>query len=475
MSTEEQWQAARLIPVSGLSGTDEQERRGASAFLAVLQVVKEFGRAITQKFGAPAGALETYIEVPFELNGVKFRPDGLIRVTRGSRTWVALVEVKTGRDKLIETQVKAYLDIAREQGFDSVITISNQLATVWGASPIAVNKRSTKKVALHHISWSHIHAEALVEQKNQSVTDPEQAWILKEFIRYLEYPKSGAVDFDDMGPSWVPVRDAATNSTLRANDPATHDVVDHFSQLVRYIGMNLSSQLGVDVQQVLSRKERNDPVSFIQSMSQELASTGRMKGSISVPYAASLVNILADLRAGRIACSVDLTAPGEGRPMTRVSWLLRQLKTAPDELMICALGPRAKDAGPSLRLDRVLSKPELLLPDSKFEVKTFVLTLTAVAGTKRGQGKSSFVGSMLDLTNRFYESVVQNLKVWVPPAPKVKPDGLATEKAEESNATLTGSTDDTELVRGPVDSFQAGPSESSQQNDSSENPITSIL
>src|SRR5664280_1365825 len=183
MSTDEQWQPARLIPVSGLSGTDEQERRGASALLAVLQVVREFGKAITSKFGAPSGTLETFIEVPFELGGVKYRPDGLIRITRGSRTWTALVEVKTGRDKLSTAQVKAYLDIAREQNFDAVITISNQLATIWGASPIVVDRRSTKKVALHHISWSHIHAEALVEQKNQSVNDPEQAWILKEFIR----------------------------------------------------------------------------------------------------------------------------------------------------------------------------------------------------------------------------------------------------------------------------------------------------
>lgn len=421
MSTDELWQPARLIPVSGLNGTDEQERRGASALLAVLHAVKEYGRSITQLFGAPAGNLEAFIEVPFELNGVKYRPDGLIRITRGSRSWVALIEVKTGRDKLIDSQVKAYLEIAREQNFDAVITISNQMQTIWGVSPVTVDRRSTKKVALHHISWSHIHAEALVEEKNQSVDDPEQAWILREFIRYLEYPKSGAIDFDDMGSSWVTVREAAINSTLRANDSATHDVVDHFSQLIRYVGMNLSSQLGVQVHQVLTKKERGDPAGFIQTMSQELATTGRMKGAVSVPNAASTINILADLRAGRIACSLQLAAPAEGRPSTRVSWLLRQLKSAPSDLMISVSGPRAKDVGPTVRLDRVLEKPERLLPDSKFDVRSFCLTLSGVAGTKRGQGKSSFVGSVLGLSNAFYESVVQNLRAWVPPAPKVKP------------------------------------------------------
>jgi hypothetical protein len=106
--------------------------------------------------------------------------------------------------------------------------------------------------------------------------------------------------------------------------------------------------------------------------------------------------------------------------MTRVSWLLRQLKAAPNDLLICASGTRVKDSGASIRLDRALEKPESLLPDPKFDVKSFTLTLNAVAGTKRGQGKSTFVGSVLELTNRFYESVVQNIKIWTPPAPKVK-------------------------------------------------------
>src|SRR5665213_1249561 len=187
MSSDEKWQPARLIPVSGLNAADEQERRGASALLAVMQVVTEYGRAIIRRFGAPAGTIETFIEVPFELNGIHYRPDGLIRVSRGSRSWVALIEVKTRKSKLDESQVKAYLDIARQEGFDAVVTISNQLATISRANPIVIDKRSTRKVALHHIPWSRLHTEALIEKRNQSVKDPEQAWILAEFVRYLEY------------------------------------------------------------------------------------------------------------------------------------------------------------------------------------------------------------------------------------------------------------------------------------------------
>jgi len=55
-TAEKAWERARLIPVSGISGPDEQERRGVSALLAVVNSVREFGRAITGPLGAPAGA-----------------------------------------------------------------------------------------------------------------------------------------------------------------------------------------------------------------------------------------------------------------------------------------------------------------------------------------------------------------------------------------------------------------------------------
>lgn len=77
--------------------------------------------------------------MPFLKDGAKFRPDGLIRVTRGQRSWTALVEVKTGRNDLSPEQVANYLDIAREQNFDAVITISHQVATTPGVHPVQVS------------------------------------------------------------------------------------------------------------------------------------------------------------------------------------------------------------------------------------------------------------------------------------------------------------------------------------------------
>jgi hypothetical protein len=67
MMDQETWESSRLIPVSGIKGSDEQERRGASAGLAVLESVREFNRALLGPCGAPIGNIECFIEVPFAL------------------------------------------------------------------------------------------------------------------------------------------------------------------------------------------------------------------------------------------------------------------------------------------------------------------------------------------------------------------------------------------------------------------------
>src|SRR3984885_11837598 len=162
------WERARLFPVSGIGGADEQERRAASALLAVVQSVREFGRAITVPMGAPAGRLSAYTEVPFSDGDKKLRPDGLLQVVSGQRTWTALGEVKTGRHELIAGQIEAYLDVARKHKFDALLTISNQVVATPGVHPVALPRARTQTARLYHLSWSQIRTEALIEQSNKS-------------------------------------------------------------------------------------------------------------------------------------------------------------------------------------------------------------------------------------------------------------------------------------------------------------------
>jgi len=434
---EADWEAARLIPVSGINGSEEQERRGASALLAVLSSVKEFGRAITAPLGAPSGAVETYIEVPFLLGERSMRPDGVIRVRRGKQAWIALVEVKTGRNDLSSQQLENYLDVARENGFDAVLTISNQLVPVPGGHPTSVDKKKLRKVALHHLSWSQIHTEAVIQRVNRSIADPDQAWILNELIRYLEHDRSGAVDFDDMGPSWVAVRNNITNRALRASDPAAAEVVSRFGQLTAFAAMRLSRRLGVEVRPALSRAALKDPFLYQQRSITRLVEAGTLLGSIKVPNAISAFTVTADLRAGLVTCSLDIAAPGQGRNTTRVNWLTRQLTKAPSAVLVEGWAAWARTPGPCHTLAAVRTKPELLFDDPKREVRSFTVRLSAVAGTKRGQGRGSFVGSVLTLVDTFYEQIVQHIKPWTPPAPSLKPK-QDSEESDYDRADISG-------------------------------------
>jgi hypothetical protein len=417
---EVEWERARLFPVSGIGGADEQERRASSALLAVIQSVKEFGRALTAPMGAPAGRLSTFIEVPFDDGDKKLRPDGLIQVVSGHRTWTALVEVKTGRHDLIPGQIESYMDVARKQKFDALLTISNQVVAVPGVHPVKLPKVRAQAARLYHLSWSQIRTEALVEQANRSVSDPDQAWILAEFIRYLEHPRSGAIDFDDMGSSWVHVRDRARAGTLHPHDKGAAEVADKFGGLISFAALQLSRELGTGVRPMVPQAQLRDPARYLQEAVSEFAVTGLLQGSVRVPGAVAPIKITADLRAGLVHCAVTVPAPREGRPTTRVNWLVRQLKTAPGQLCIQPSAAFQRGRGEARALDEARKDPRSLVEDPTHEIRSFTVSLSCNAGPARGQGRGSFVDSVLTAVDKFYSEVVQHIKPWAPAPPKVK-------------------------------------------------------
>jgi hypothetical protein len=430
------WERARLFPVSGIGGADEQERRASSALLAVIQSVREFGRAITAPMGAPVGRLSTFIEVPFRDGDASLRPDGLIQVVSGHRTWTALVEVKTGRHELIPGQIESYLDVARKHKFDALLTISNQVVAVPGVHPVQLPKAKAQTAKLHHLSWSQIRTEALMEQANKSVSDPDQAWILAEFIRYLEHPKSGAIDFDDMGSSWVHVRDRAHAGTLHPQDKAAAEVADKFGGLISFVALQLSRELGRGVRPMVPQAQLRDPAKYLQQAVNDFASTGQLQGAVRVPGAVAPIKITADLRAGLIHCAVTVPAPREGRPTTRVNWLVRQLKTAPGQLCIQTSAAWQRGQGQARTLEEARSEPRSLVDDPSHEVRSFTLSLSSNAGPARGQGRGSFVDSVLTAVDKFYTEVVQHIKSWSPAPPKIRDSEAVVEDSPIASAVI---------------------------------------
>lgn len=441
--SEDTWLAARLIPTSGINGADEQERRATSALLAVMSAVREFGRALTQPLGAPAGTVQTFIEVPFKLGDGKFFPDGLIRVSRGQREWTALVEVKTGGNDLQVEQLERYLDIAREQGFDALITISNQIPPVPGQHPTAVDKRKLKKVALHHLPWSEVLTTAVMQKEYRGVADPDQAWVLGELIRYLEHPKSGALEFSDMGSHWVSLRESVGAGTLRANDVAAADVAGRFDALVRFAGLKLGRRLGTEIVPALSRRDLAEPASRTQSLVAQLTTAGAMTAGLRIPGAVGSLFITADIRAAKITCHVDIDAPRDGRPTTRINWLVRQLRQAPESVRLESFAAYSRGPGNAELLKAVRENPTLLVGDPAKELRAFRVAANSAAGTKRGTGRGSFIDSVLTAVDEFYEQVIQNLKPWMQAPPRLRsPEEVAVEPVSAALVSTAISSQD---------------------------------
>lgn len=416
------WQSARLFSVVGVGTAEEKERRATSALLSTMMAVRDFGRALVARFGGPAGSVEAFIEVAFKLEDRSVIPDGVIRVARAGRVWTALLEVKTGDAMLRNEQIERYLDLARQQEYDAVVTLSNDLAPTGDRHPVTVDGRKLRKVSLHHISWSEVMHEAQMQVSHRGVSDRLQAWLLAELIRYLHHPASGAAGFDDMGAAWVPVRDAVAANTLRASDGKIGAVTASWDKLVRHLALTMTSTLGVAVVPVQSRRLARDHASRTQAAAVELAATGTLSAVLRVPGAASPINVVADLRTAQIRTSILVDAPREGGSQRRVNWVLRQLVDAPDNLAVEVLFARREQTACELLRD-ARADVGVLLPDPAAEVRAVRLTATTVMGPKRNGLRKAFVPSVNDAVEAFYARVVQGLK----PSPPRLPTDVAAD------------------------------------------------
>jgi hypothetical protein len=154
-----------------------------------------------------------------------------------------------------------------------------------------------------------------------------------------------------------------------------------------------------------------------------LVDTGELFSSLRIPDAAGLLELRTNLKSRQTSTSIAVEAPREGRAKARFNWLLRQLREASDELRVEAAFPNARTTTVA-KLGDLRDEPAPLCyaADPKREPRAFVVTLTKPMGQKRGRDEGSFVRETAAQTIGFYRDIVQNLKAWQAPAPKLRVD-----------------------------------------------------
>jgi hypothetical protein len=450
--TQDDWVPARLLPTAGIRNQNEQERRAASALLAVMSAVPDFCHGLLAGMKAPRGAISTYTELRFKDGAQRTHiPDGAVIIERGKKRWGCLVEIKTSGVPLDADQVSRYLDLARDHGFDGFLTISNEINSDPDALPYSVDKRKLRGLAAYHLSWWRVLTEAIVQHRFRGIEDPDQAWILGELIRYLDDGKSGAGGFEGMGQEWVRVREDARNETLRASDSEARTICSRWEQFAEYLCLHLSQELGVDVAH--QRPRGAGPDERTTAATKRLAEDGVLDCSIRVPDAVGPIGVEANLRTRRLTTTVEIQAPKEGRPKTRVNWLLRQLKDAPGDLRIDVRLSRVRSTQSALLRDCRDEPQRLLLEDDpKREPRSFMLALSTPMGKKGGRMEGSFIAETKRQTTEFYRDLVQGLMPPQTKAPKIRED--EQQAADPDDASAPAPRTDGEVLREPNSALQ---------------------
>ncbi|MCK5574191.1 MAG: hypothetical protein KAI28_00180, partial [Sphingomonadales bacterium] len=320
---------ARLIPIAKES---EKERKATSVLLAGLMSVSEFARGMLSAIGAPATKtikVSCFTEVVFKSGTEKesLRPDGLIIVTVGNRTWKALIEAKVGNATLETKQIENYLDLARKYNVDAVITISNQFAALPTHHPVKVNGNKLRSVDLFHWSWGSLLSEAIMLIDNKGVSDPEQAYILTEIIRYLNNDTTGVLSTVRMRKSWKSLcEDVRDNGTVTAANSAINEVVEDWHQIGRYLALELSTATGASVSVAMKSAHKTNPQARTQADLKELQTEMNLYLELDIPGAASRLYVHADIERRVVEASMRLKAPKDKkRSPACVTWLTRQL------------------------------------------------------------------------------------------------------------------------------------------------------
>ncbi len=419
----ERGERARLFPV--LSETSK-EGRATSILLACIVSVHEFSDLLLSSLGRRIGSrarIDCYTEVVFKRGNEDggLRPDGLIHVQIGTRSWTALVESKIGSAPLDAAQVEAYLRLAKVNEIDAVITVSNQFATQPTHHPVALPAKALGRVKLYHWSWMYLLTQADLLLTTEAVSDADQHLILHEFKRFLTHPSTGVAGFTAMPAAWTElVQTAVAGGQIHTRSDQVTEVLRAWHSELRDLTLILSRQLAVSATIKLSRAEAKDLDLRLRNDAKELAESQTLKAEIVVPGAAAPLDLYADLRGRTISLSMRLRAPEDRKgTKARVNWLLRQLPELTDDYYLRLHWPgRGGCTQHALgQVEDLAERAQMERPDSiphSFEV----CLVKPTAG--RFAQRKNFILDLEALVPTFYKAIGENLKAWQAPAPRVR-------------------------------------------------------
>ncbi|MCY4259317.1 MAG: hypothetical protein OXC91_03530 [Rhodobacteraceae bacterium] len=451
-----QGEVSRLFPI--LSNTSK-EGRTASITLACISRIDELGRALLSSAGNRVGVrarIDTYSEiVPVNLKGdMRDRPDGLIVLRIGPREWKAFVEAKIGGSRIETDQIERYRALAKANGVDCVITISNQFATSPTSHPVEGIRNSRSTIPVVHWSWMFILTTAELLYQQDRITDDSQKVLLNEFRRFLAHESAGVRGFTRMPKEWTLLnRLISTGGEIDMGSNDAVEVVSAWHQETRDLSLILTRLTETPVTVKIGRTQRDRPSQRIKEDLLLLQREKQLRTSFSIPDAAGTVDVIADLARRCVDVGMTLRAPQNKKSTSaRLNWLIRQIKSSDFSDLYVRIHWPGKNVATQYLAQDLMEDVSLANPDNKHLAPSrFNLFISKRLGGKFIQ-QSKFIDELENLVPAYYRQFGSKLVAWKKPAPTLREDVTDTEDVSTGAISVDADAD----ALGPVDSERQG-------------------
>ncbi|MFQ5772539.1 MAG: hypothetical protein ACE5HX_18525 [bacterium] len=429
-------QEARLIPIYQLG----HEMALTSVFLSSLRLVKEFRKLISSSVNLiSSGKIYVYTEAEFRKHEEK-TVDGLILVVKGGKIKdAALLEMKNNDTELKEQQLTNYLKIAEAYRIPKLITISNQFVshpTQW-----PVNVKTPKKVELYHLSWSYIltMARILLFKNGTNIEDEDQIEIMKEIVNYFEDKRSGVQGFTLMKRGWDEIsKKINTRAPIRNDDNDLTEAVESWLQEEKDMALKLSRELGLLVGSG-EAKYKDDLRGRIDSGKNSIIKNKSIESVLKVEGAASPIYVKANFGLRNIEMRVNLQAPQDGRTLKgQIGWLRSQINNCrsknkklfgkiENEIRIeINVKYFENTKNPKIRIEGL---DDIINQLKGKEIKEFgIIQIKDMA--QNFSNRKKFIAEIETMLSNYYGVIVQYLKKWEKPAPKMNNRAVESQETE---------------------------------------------
>ncbi len=315
-------QPINIFRTSNDSQGSQASKAAAAAYLSLISGVEKIGEVILSRMGFEKAPFHCLPGATFQLTGpnssIEVETDGHIEIQVGRTPRTAIVEVCIGDNKLDPKRITLLQKLAKQEGFDAVITIGNSHPTEDGLPPIKLDRRRLKKIPVCHFSWESLFSAAKAYGDNAE--ERCEQWILSEWLEYMEDSDHPIALRYGLGPHWEAVEKMAREDNLKSQSKELVSVSESWRGYLLMLAAQFSSKLRTKVVVRAPDGELSNSELHTSRIANRLANNQCLSGRLQGTGMQGNLHLSLLPATGEAKFSVDLPIPSGDY---QIQWLRR--------------------------------------------------------------------------------------------------------------------------------------------------------